>query len=107
MISNKQLVKWKQLASEATAGPWTDDGGDRRIVWKGTEPVVKAHHAGPNAAFIAAARAAVPALCEEVERLHAVIREYIAWSRAETGEADGTEAFDRLCKAINGEEPGP
>ena len=75
-IDPKQLEQWKNLASAATPGPWrsresmgaatlTKDSGALLAAGQGFfEP--------EDAAFIAAARSAVPALISEIERLRAV-----------------------------------
>src|SRR5262245_26742525 len=89
VISADQLAAWRKLAEEATEGPWRldsakrfefrepDDPGDQALVGgDDTCPGIVWEH-GPtgtaNAAFIAAARTAVPALLDEVERLGALL----------------------------------
>jgi hypothetical protein len=80
-IAPQQLNTWKQLASAATPGPWQVDStaqGPAVIVdadeyvcttWEDSEFDQEA-----DAAFIAAAREAVPALIAEVERLTALLQ---------------------------------
>lgn len=83
MIAQKQLDKWRRLADAATPGEWWLDF---RQVFNGEVPYINvcvttdaADIAGlgeqeecqADAAFIAAAREAVPALLDEVERLRA------------------------------------
>lgn len=76
MVRAEQLSEWERLANEATKGPWTHPGRTF-VVSKSQkdEPVVadcNFHEAGQgprNAAFIAAAREAVPQLIAEVCRL--------------------------------------
>lgn len=69
--------KARALADGATAGPWTvecDESGFETIVDRDGMYVVDMGCGGPNgvdAAFIAASRELVPALCDEVERLEA------------------------------------
>jgi hypothetical protein len=84
-ITDDDLSRWEALASAATPGPWTTDDAPRLqgSVNAGLHQVAAAmgqaamhdHRADTaevqraNAAFIAAARAAVPDLCAEVRRL--------------------------------------
>lgn len=79
-ITPKTLALWKRLADEATSGPWDSyfETGLNPMVVTYTEnekglrslkdPVVHGRSIADNN-FIAAARTAVPALIEEVERL--------------------------------------
>lgn len=89
MITDEQLREWKALADKATPGPWGSAGGYLTVrnpnggsftmsIWHtdemGQEHRSAAFQAVPfaranDAAFIAASRTAVPALCAEVERL--------------------------------------
>ncbi len=69
-----QLKEWERLAREATPGEWLSDR--RGVVWvRSNDRGVAVTHcvlggaAKRNAAFIAAAREAVPALCERVREL--------------------------------------
>jgi hypothetical protein len=70
-----QLAEWGDLAETATPGPWTSEGeriygpGGRRVA-----SVALGARADPDtvlatAAFLAAARTALPALLAEVRRL--------------------------------------
>ena len=65
MLNDEQLNEWQRLADEATPGPWRlrDFFALTRVVG------VADMNSSENAAFIAAARTAVPALIEEVRRL--------------------------------------
>lgn len=76
-ITPDLLARWKDLAAKATAGPWDDDQGgvqrpdkDELLEWDGDGPCSMNQD---DAAFIAEARTAVPALIAEVESLQ---REY-------------------------------
>jgi len=78
MITNEQITEWRRLAEAATPGPWTTDGNEfavegRRLgkCYDQYDGVRLAIHdnAIADAAFIAAAREAIPALLAEVERL--------------------------------------
>lgn len=79
MISEKQLVEWERLANEATDGPWVygENNCDVYDVYSEHDPedvdAVCSDMLFPNskndAAFIAAAREAVPRLIAEVRRL--------------------------------------
>ena len=82
-ISEQQLAEWEQLANEATEWPWEygDDAGDcyhkRYEIYDGEMCLICPEIVSKNdAAFIAAARTAVPALIAEVrglqKTLHAV-----------------------------------
>jgi len=93
MITDEQLKEWRALADAATAGPWDYnasfdgwrtivyfedtgeiDDGDKIMRQAGriARTYVDGDKLNPgNAAFIAAAREAVPALIDEVERLRA------------------------------------
>jgi hypothetical protein len=91
MVTPDQLAELRRLAEAATPGPWesshnvdppSDDnyhpnnpnreGRGEGPTITGTYRDVKAM-AAADAAFIAAARTAVPALCAEVERLTAQV----------------------------------
>lgn len=93
MVTPDQLAELRRLAEAATPGPWesshnvdppSDDnyhpnnpnreGRGEGPTITGTYRDVKAM-AAADAAFIAAARTAVPALCAEVERLTAQVAE--------------------------------
>lgn len=82
-ISPEQLTAWKRLADEATSGPWDsyfETGLNPMVVTyteneKGLRSLKDAVVHGRSIAdnnFIAAARTAVPALIEEVERYRKV-----------------------------------
>lgn len=88
MITDEQLREWKALEDKATSGPWQADNLAKvrcaTDEWKGLIADVgdgRYYNSIPrdiaqsadNAAFIAASRTAVPALCEEAERLKEVI----------------------------------
>lgn len=85
MIDAKQLEEWRAIAGAATVGPWLrvrEEVRTKKIV--GEELIADCggrdldpHEIHSNAAFIAAARTAVPALLAEVERLQTELeREY-------------------------------
>jgi hypothetical protein len=63
-------------AEVATEGPWglrlSQADGDWRIISK-RRAIAKAGYGREDAAFIAHARADIPALCDEVERLRAYV----------------------------------
>lgn len=86
MITEEQLREWRELAEKATPGRWqwwTSNSWRRLKSELGTgttrnvlEPYTVWHDKHPDCLvhdddmdFIAASRTAVPALCEEVERL--------------------------------------
>lgn len=78
MISNEQLAEWERLANEATEGPWksflTREFGSVSMANDPTTEVCYAdtdENFANDCNFIAAARAAVPALIEDVRRLRA------------------------------------
>jgi hypothetical protein len=73
MIAQQQLQKWRRLADAATPGEWWTE---LRFVFAQDGEMVAAGEGLSddkiaNAAFIAAAREAVPALLDEVARLRA------------------------------------
>lgn len=80
MITQEQLEQWRALADAATPGPWELKNYGKSVYLAGPaiEDIIGRiqFHAGADAAFIAAARAAVPALLAEVERLTAEVRRY-------------------------------
>ena len=70
------LAEWRRLADAATSGPWCDDVGPvvfdndgEMIADFGMPSIHRQAECENNAAFIASARTAVPALLAEVERL--------------------------------------
>ena len=88
MISNENLQQWRALADAATPGPWSAETGHGETgpnyidspsgvvayvydSYRGTLPNAEA-----DAAFIAAAREAVPALLAEVDRLRRELASY-------------------------------
>ncbi len=89
MISDDDLLEYERLAAQATPGPWENDGNgvgrtlDRdpwHVIVVGTETVGSAYMQhdilvllSDDAAFIAAARSAVPAMAEEIRRLRAIV----------------------------------
>ena len=70
MITDEQLKKWRALADAATPRPWEYSPETYRLAisrWVDFScPITVNHNDGK---FIAAAREAVPALIDEVERL--------------------------------------
>lgn len=78
MIPKEQLAAWRAVTAAATEGPWTlltratDDLAvlDANGMW-----VAEIGEAPDDAAFIATARTAVPALLDEVERLRNLVGE--------------------------------
>lgn len=87
-LSGGDVARWAALADAATPGPWSVCGANgcpRQDIWSKTADVEVAAASGvnecgeglvvdqqrANAAFIASARTAVPALCAEVARLRA------------------------------------
>lgn len=74
-MTDDDLKKLRGLAEAATPGPWAWDDG---FLWNRETDVGVLNHAGTNwpiddtnAAFIATARTAVPALLDEIARLQA------------------------------------
>jgi len=103
MISDSQLKRWRELADAATAGPWEAPVHPESVVDVWTKVSLESVRAedvrrfgratgdgvsadfgnrivpetrGPDATFIAAAREAVPALLDEVERLRAMLKNH-------------------------------
>lgn len=101
MMTDEQLQEWSVLAEAATPGPWKsgwnwqDTISDGKSAW-GEGPVhvgEKLSQVAPqaiaDAAFIAAAREAVPALVAEVRRLRAELAaaQAVAWEwRTQAGD---------------------
>ena len=87
-MTQQELDALKALADAATPGPWESElTGGCYTVWgkadaMGYDGIVTTDYLNPrlddssNAAFIAAARAAVPALLAEVERLREELDDY-------------------------------
>ena len=78
-IECEQLKDWKAVASAATAGPWRarqlDDSAALLSTSTGASLVLQdGILAAEDAAFIVAARNAVPALISEVQRLQEIER---------------------------------
>jgi hypothetical protein len=77
MIDDKQLASWRALCDAATSGPWSQL--PRRHVWAGRQSICEIDQNNPaestDAAFIVAARTAMPALIDEAERLRRVLDE--------------------------------
>lgn len=70
-------AKLRELTAGATAGPWRKElavGGCSAVILDGTGYLFGQIDDHQNAAFIAAAREAVPALLAEVDRLRAALR---------------------------------
>jgi hypothetical protein len=93
VITKEQLKAWRDAAEKATAGPWEVDGDGRDICGftgrlgaaNGQPPYEITENNGfmrndmaDDARFIAISREAVPALVAEVERLRAVLRDFVA-----------------------------
>lgn len=86
MISDDKLKEWRALCENATPGGWWWDyeheptriiiecKGPRVDVLSKLDEEQDDTYAIANAAFIAAARTAVPALLDEVERLKSAVR---------------------------------
>lgn len=75
-IDKEKFEKWIKLTEEASPGPWeslTDhgrnDNDDGYLYWSMGPEVTEPEVNRANASFIAAAREAMPALLDEVERL--------------------------------------
>lgn len=75
-IESKQLDQWKALADAATPGPWRAQVSLGAATLARESGALLAAGQGlfepQDAAFIAAARSAVPVLISEIERLRAV-----------------------------------
>ena len=84
MITPEQLAQWRALADAATPGPWeatstwSDDGDSYYVAVVDGRALLDTYVSmtDADAAFIAAAREAVPALLAEVERLTAEVRRH-------------------------------
>lgn len=78
-VTEEQRKKWRALADAATEGPWEPHVPYQRDEAEGAGPNHDARsslglkRAQDDAAFIAEARTAVPALLDEVERLQAIV----------------------------------
>lgn len=78
MSTEQQRAEWRELTAARTPGVWEAERMQRQYVVSATAQVVamtypriNAHDDEPNAAFIAAASVAVPALLADVDRLTA------------------------------------
>ena len=117
-MTAEHLEQWRALADAATPGPWlpshnVDAPSDGN--WEPDNPEREGRGEGPtltglyrdvkawaeaDAAFIAAARAAVPALIAEVERLQAAwSAEHDAYIRADELRGEVRELQNRLSAA--------
>lgn len=90
MIDPALIIEWTRLAEEATPAPWSPMVGDDIVPWvrrAGFEPIEFAPssedddefyhvHNANDAAFIASARDAVPALLKEREELLVELEAY-------------------------------
>ena len=108
-VTVEQLAAWRALEQQATPGPWSienwtdepnappltlearvacNDEWSRKL-WRGdTRPVRLAEfeEQTPDAAFIAAARTALPALLQLVEELQAVVDAAERWAEDSPGD---------------------
>lgn len=81
MVTEEQLAEWERLTEAATEGPWdvmTREQWEEGFPFcaDGTNPYTfPVDIDAPDAAFIAAAREAVPALVAEVRRLRALLED--------------------------------
>lgn len=97
-MTDEQLAEWERLAAAATPGPWeaipTVDADFATIKTRGKLGWMQYHEYDPgidatDAAFVAAAREAVPALVAEVRRLREALR---AVERVVDGDGDASRA---------------
>lgn len=111
------LEKLKKLCEAATPGPWkpdvwieTDGNGWRatgphhedEASDEGSEPGCPDEQAAQHdAAFIAAARTALPELIAEVERLRSVYEAACAWRDVDDGDDDEIPRANSLVEAID------
>jgi hypothetical protein len=82
-MTPEQLATWRQLADAATPEPWKSGVGN---IYKSNGGVLVggiSEQAHADAAFGAAAREAVPALLDEVERLTAELKAKITVDETE------------------------
>jgi hypothetical protein len=84
--SDDDLKRWRDLAAKASPGPWRYDEREDAIVqvngglWGNVltgEPTYEGNHglsgAPEDIEFVAAAREAVPALLDEIERMRSLL----------------------------------
>ena len=97
MTELEKLAQWSALADAATPGPWETGEEDGMIYVADDSSADSVAYCGcslRDAAFIAAARAAVPALLAEVERLRDELAEAERLRDAYKVELGG------MCKAM-------
>ena len=73
-MTDVDIAELRRLCDEATPGPWTadidtDPAAVHQVYGADLHKVIQAASRKPDATFIARARAAVPALLDELERL--------------------------------------
>ena len=106
-----EIASLRALADAATPGPWRTVESEADIYTHGglwsvlagpaglENSIAETHRSAANTAFIAAAREAVPALCDEVERLTGLAHQFHAdmW-KAERQRDEAREAHAALIK---------
>ncbi|MFN7185996.1 MAG: hypothetical protein ACK5VE_06490 [Alphaproteobacteria bacterium] len=98
-MTEQELADLDALAAAATPGPWEQI--DSRAYSSGTGlQVCLCNETDADAAFIAAARTAVPALVAEVRRLRGVVRE--AWDESANVPWACTFAESLVAKKLDG-----
>ena len=101
MIPDTQLTEWRRLAEEVTPGKWEQASKGSRIIHihgaVSVEGVIECDDS-KAAAFIAAARIAVPALLDEVERL---TKENFALAADTCHAGYAGENGDHRCKEVD------
>ena len=109
-ITPSTLAEWRALAEAATAGPWTISSGATMSGETEFWITETSDRFEPDAAFIAAARTAVPALLDEVARLTEERRVLVealrlAWDATEGDAMTDGGAMARECGArpLNGD----
>lgn len=73
MIAPEKLAEWKGLAGKATPSPWTIPDDYTHTLDSAVQECLVQCWSDDDAAFIAAARQAVPELVGEVERLRSAL----------------------------------
>lgn len=107
MIPKSKIEEWRQIANGATPGPWSYDRDEGEIhadsrstsdgePWHVVPAQAEGHIKTNDGLFVALSREAVPALIEEVERLHKVIAK-------ELSENDGLGAEYTYVRALKEE----